>query len=108
MTRTFEQVMTSLPTDRQQKIRTRTRGLIAQKSRSLLNQAIMGAVNPAKSLRTKASAKPRAAKKPKTLAEKIPYFIGCNASDAWPSDTARRHKEYFRASLIQKYSHPPD
>ena len=46
-----------------------------------------------------ARAKPRAQaeahRKPKTLADKIPYFIGSDTSKAWPADTSERYKDYF-------------
>ena len=64
----------------------------------------MGAFDPVEPARAKPRAKPRAARKPKTLADKMAAYIGCDASDAWPADAARRHKEYFRATLAQKHS----
>ena len=64
----------------------------------------MGAFDPVEPARTKARAKPRVSKKPKTLTEKIPYFIGCNDSDLWPTDLAARYKDYLRANLAKKYS----
>ena len=44
------------------------------------------------------------ARTPKTLAQKIPYFIGCDTSDAWPPDASQRYKEYLRSSLAKKHS----
>ena len=67
-------------------------------------QAIMGAFDPVEPARTKARAKTRAVKKPTTLAERMADYIGCDTSDTWPPDAARRHKEYLRASLAQKRS----
>ena len=67
-------------------------------------QAIMGAFDPVEPVRTRARAKPRATAKPKTLAEKIPYFIGCNTSDALPTDLSVRYKDYLRANLAIKRS----
>ena len=64
----------------------------------------MGAFDPVEPARTKARAKPRAVKKPVTMAERMAGYIGCDTSDTWPADTARRHKEYLRASLAQKRS----
>ena len=64
----------------------------------------MGAFDPVEPARAKPHAKPRAVRKPKTLAEKMAAYIGCDTSNTWPSDTARRHKEYLRASLAQKHS----
>ena len=64
----------------------------------------MGAFDPVEPMRTRARAKPRATAKPKTLAEKIPYFIGCNTSDALPSDLSVRYKDYLRANLAKKHS----
>ena len=64
----------------------------------------MGAFDPVEPARAKVRAKPRASSKPKTLAEKIPYFIGCNDSDLRPTDLAARHKDYLRANLAKKFS----
>ena len=64
----------------------------------------MGAFMPVAPARTKVPAKPRAVKKPVTMAERMAGYIGCDSSDTWPADTARRHKEYLRASLSQKRS----
>lgn len=64
----------------------------------------MGAFDPVEPVRTKARVKPRASPKPKTLAEKIPYFIGCNTSDLRPTDLVARHKDYLRANLAKRYS----
>lgn len=60
----------------------------------------MGAFDPVET----ACAKPRAVRKSRTLADKMAAYIGCDTSDTWPPDTARRHKEYLRASLVQKHS----
>lgn len=60
----------------------------------------MGAFDPVEPVR----AKPRAARKPKTLAEKMSAYIGSDTSETWPPDTSRRYKEYLRASLAQKRS----
>ena len=62
----------------------------------------MGAIVPAESVRSSVRAKPRSAKKPRTLAEKIPYFIGCNVSDELPSDISVRYKNYLRESLAKR------
>ena len=64
----------------------------------------MGDFDPIEPARTKARAKPRTVKKPVTMAERMVGYIGCDTSDTWPADTARRHKEYLRASLAQKRS----
>lgn len=64
----------------------------------------MGAFDPVAPARAKPRAKPAAHRKPKTLAEKIPYFIGGDTSNAWPADTSERYKDYLRASLAKKHS----
>ena len=64
----------------------------------------MGTSDSATSSRSKVGAKPRASKKPKTLAEKIPYFIGCNTSAALPTELSARYKDYLNANLAKKYS----
>ena len=64
----------------------------------------MGAFDPVEPARAKVRAKPRAVKKPVTMAERLAGFTGSDTSDTWPADTARRHKEYLRASLAQKRS----
>ena len=64
----------------------------------------MGAFDPVEPARAKQRAKPPSARKPKTLAEKMATYIGCDTSDTWPSDAARRHKEHLGASLAQKHS----
>ena len=64
----------------------------------------MGAFDPVEPARAKQRAKPPSARKPKTLAEKMATYIGCDTSDTWPSDAARRHKEHLRSSLAQKHS----
>ena len=57
-----------------------------------------------KSARNKARTKSRVSPKPMTLAEKIPYFIGCNTSDALPADLSVCYKDYLRANLVKNYS----
>ena len=64
----------------------------------------MGAFDPVEPPRAKLRAKPVAARKPQTLAARMAAYIGSDTTDAWPADTARRHKEYLRASLAQKHS----
>ncbi len=51
----------------------------------------MGTFDPVRPARTK----PRAVRKSKTLTQKMAAYIGCDTSDTWPPDTARRHKEYL-------------
>ena len=65
---------------------------------------MMGAFDPVESFPTKPRVKAAGARTPKTLAQKIPYFIGCDTSDAWPADASQRYKEYLRASLAKKHS----
>ena len=62
----------------------------------------MGAIDPVEPFRAKPRVKTASARTPKTLAQKIPYFIGCDTSDAWPPDASQRYKEYLRASMAQR------
>ena len=64
----------------------------------------MGAFDPVASSRTKPRTKPLAHRQPKTLADKIPYFIGGDTTSTWPADTSERYKEYLRASLAKKHT----
>ena len=64
----------------------------------------MGAFDPVTPFRAKPRVKTASARTPKTLAQEIPYFIGCDTSDAWPPDASQRYKEYLRARLAKKHS----
>lgn len=64
----------------------------------------MGAFDQVEPARTRQRAKPAIVRKPRTLADKIPYFIGCDTTGTWPADTSERYKEYLRASLAKKHS----
>ncbi len=64
----------------------------------------MGAFDPMEPEGAKPRTKARMARKPKSLAERMSAYIGCDKSDTSPPDTARRYKEYLLASLDQKHS----
>ena len=75
MARTHKQVIDSLPTAQQEKIRRRTAELIALESTR--RNALSTQIEPVK--------------KSATLALRMQDFIGCDTSDAFPPDAARRH-----------------
>lgn len=62
----------------------------------------MGAFDPMEPEGAKPRTKSRPARKSESLAERMSTYIGCDKSDTSPPDTARRYKEYLRASLDQK------
>ena len=86
MARTLKQVMASLPTAQQEKIRKRTAELIALEK--IWRDALGTKIGPAK--------------KPATLAVRMADFIGCDTSDVCPPDAARRHKEILREAVRKK------
>ena len=86
MARTHKQVIDSLPTAQQEKIRRRTAELIALES--IRRNALSTQIEPVK--------------KSATLALRMQDFIGCDTSDAFPPDAARRHKEISREGVRKK------
>ena len=83
MARTHKQVMASLPAVQQEKIRSRTAELIALEN--IRRDALSTQIEPVK--------------KSATLAVRMQDFIGCDTSDAFPPDAARRHKEISREAV---------